>query len=118
MDRLNVIIAGGREFSDYELLRLKCDFFFSRRRPTAIVCGEARGADTLGKRYAQEHGIPVLSFPADWEKYGKKAGYLRNEEMARNADALIAFWDGKSRGTGHMIDLAKQYGLAVRIVQY
>ena len=60
----------------------------------------------------------MLSFPADWDKYGKAAGYKRNEEMARNADALIAFWDGKSRGTKHMIDLAKKYDLQARIVMY
>ena len=83
-----------------------------------IVCGEARGADSLGKRLAYEKGWKVLSFPADWDKHGKAAGYKRNDEMARNADALIAFWDGKSRGTKHMIDLAKKYGLQTRIVGY
>ena len=57
-------------------------------------------------------------FPADWDKYGKAAGYKRNGEMARNADALIAFWDGKSRGTKHMIDLAKKYDLQARVVMY
>lgn len=117
-EQFRVIIAGGREFNDYELLSTKCDFFFSNRRPTAIVCGEARGADTLGKRYAKEHGIPVRSFPADWNTYGKKAGYIRNEEMAQNADALIAFWDGKSPGTKNMIELAQKKGLAYRVVIY
>ena len=82
------------------------------------VSGEARGADSLGKRLAYENEWEVLSFPADWDKYGKTAGYKRNDEMARNADALIAFWDGKSRGTKHMIDLAKKYDLQARIVMY
>lgn len=114
----DVIIAGTRDFNDYAFLKEKCDFFFSQKRPTSIICGEARGADTLGKRYAQERGIPVQSFPADWDSYGKRAGYLRNEEMARHADALIAFWDGMSRGTGNMIEIANRMGLAVRIVRY
>lgn len=111
-----VIIAGSRTFNDYQLLRDKCDKLFSGKRPTAIVCGEAKGADSLGKRYAEERGIDVMSFPADWSTYGKRAGYIRNEEMAKNADALVAFWDGTSHGTQHMINLAKQYGLAMRVI--
>ena len=113
-----VIIAGTRTFQDYDFLCERCDFFFSETTPTAILCGEARGADELGKRYAKEHGIPVMSFPADWEKFGKSAGYRRNAEMARNADALIAFWDGSSHGTKHMIGLAHELGLPVRVVIY
>ena len=113
-----VIIAGGRDFDDYELLKKKCDQLFSERWPTAIVCGEARGADSLGKRYANERDIPAMSFPADWDLYGKRAGYIRNKEMADNADALIAFWDGESRGTANMIQLARQANLPCRIVYY
>lgn len=115
-----VIIAGGRDFSDYEMLLAQMDKLLVRYKPQEIqiVCGEARGADTLGKRYAQERGIQVTSFPADWERYGKRAGYLRNAEMAENADALVAFWDGKSRGTANMIELARQRGLQIRIIRY
>ena len=116
MDQFRVIIAGTRTFQDYDLLCRKCDFFFANKRPTAIVCGEARGADSLGKKYAEEHNLQVNSFPADWNKYGKRAGYIRNREMAEHADALIAFWDGSSRGTQHMINLAKEYGLPYRVV--
>ena len=115
---MRVIIAGGRDFSDYERLSERALHLLSAQDQVTIVCGEARGADSLGKRLAYEKGWEVLSFPADWDKYGKAAGYKRNEEMARNADALIAFWDGKSRGTKHMIDLAKKYGLQTRIVGY
>ncbi len=117
-DKFDVIIAGSRQFSDYETLKEKCDKFFSAKRPTAIVCGEAAGADALGKRYANERGIPVKSFPAQWDTYGKRAGFIRNEEMAKNADALVAFWDGKSHGTKHMIDTAEKHGLAVRVVKF
>lgn len=113
-----VIIAGTRSFDDYNLLREKCDFFFQKKKPTAIVCGEARGADTLGKRYAMEHHVPVISMPADWELHGKKAGHLRNQEMARCADALIAFWDGQSRGTRDMIEIAAEKGIPIRVVYY
>ena len=113
-----VIIAGSRTFNNYDLLCRKCDYYFLKRKPTAILCGEARGADLLGKRYALEHGIKVLYFPANWDRDGKSAGFLRNREMAENADALIAFWDGESKGTQHMIRLAQDKKLPVRVVKY
>ena len=79
---------------------------------TAYLMGDKdlyeRLADTLGKRYAEEHDIPVMSFPADWNKYKKAAGYIRNQEMAQHADALVAFWDGQSRGTKNMIEIAEK----------
>ena len=115
---MRVIIAGGRDFSDYEKLSERVLHLLSAQDQVTIVCGEARGADSLGKRLACEKGWEVLSFPADWDKYGKAAGYKRNEEMARNADALIAFWDGKSKGTKHMIDIARECNLPARIVKY
>ena len=60
---------------------------------------------------------PIKRFPADWENLGRGAGYVRNVQMAFYADALIAFWDGESRGTKHMIDIAKEKGLMVRVIQ-
>ena len=113
-----VIIAGTRTFSDYSLLKDGCNHYLKNKSEITVVCGMAKGADLLGKRYAQENNFPCTEFPANWEKYGRGAGYIRNEEMAKNADALIAFWDGKSKGTGHMINLAEKYGLDSRIVYY
>lgn len=114
-----VIIAGGRDFSDYNLLSTTMDHFLSRVNDEIIVvCGKARGADTLGELYAKERGYLVQYFPADWERYGKSAGYIRNTEMAKNADTLVAFWDGSSRGTKNMIETAQRYGLSIRIKRY
>ena len=114
-----VIIAGGRDFNDYQLLSTTMDNLLRNiTDEIVVVCGQARGADTLGEQYAKEHGYRVDYYPADWKQYGKRAGYLRNEQMAQNADALAAFWNGESRGTKHMIDLAKRYGLKVRIKKY
>lgn len=116
-----VIIAGTRDFSDYQLLRDKCDAILSSKRQDSniiIVSGTARGADRLGERYARERGFQLRRFPADWELYGKSAGHIRNAKMADNADALIAFWDGESKGTKNMIDNARRKGLAVRVIQY
>lgn len=116
-----VIIAGGRDFVDYNLLREKVNNILIDKRLThkiVIVSGCARGADTLGMRYASENIFDVDEYPADWDKYGKKAGYMRNVEMAENADALIAFWDGKSKGTKHMIDIATERKLPIRVIRY
>lgn len=113
-----VIVAGSRDFTDYELLKRKLDVILANKSPKdiTIVSGTARGADQLGERYATERGYNIARFPADWDTFGKSAGHRRNAQMADNADALIAFWDGKSRGTGGMIDIAKKRDLLIRIV--
>lgn len=116
-----VIIAGTRYFNDYELLRTSCNNLLSVKQRThtvVIISGTARGADQMGERYARERGYEIRQFPADWEQYGKSAGHIRNAKMADNADALIAFWDGESKGTKNMIDNARRKGLAVRVIQY
>lgn len=113
-----VIIAGGRDFNDYTLLKRKCDKLLQYHKDIQIISGKARGADTLGEKYAKDKCLPTILFPANWDKYGKSAGYIRNSEMADYSDALIAFWDGKSKGTQHMIDLARTKGLNVRVINY
>lgn len=114
-----VIIAGSRDFDDYDLVVSTMDNLLQNiTDPVTIVCGMARGADTLGEKYAISRGYEVAYFPAEWNKYGRAAGYKRNEQMAQNADALVAFRDGSSRGTKHMIDLAHKYNLLVRVKRY
>lgn len=75
---------------------------------TEVVCGGASGVDTHGAYFARLRDIPIKYFIPDWDKYGKGAGMIRNKQMAYYADALIAVWDGESRGTKHMIDVMKQ----------
>lgn len=114
--QFRVIIAGSREFNDYKMLCEYCDKILSNiEDEIVIVSGAARGADHLGMCYADERGYKIQYFFPDWDKYGKSAGYRRNVQMAENADALIAFWDGKSRGTKHMINIAEERGLPVRV---
>lgn len=114
-----VIIAGGRDFDDYDMLVKTMDMVLQNiTDEIQVVCGMASGADTLGERYAKERGYKIAYFPADWKKYGRAAGFNRNQEMAKNADALVAFWDGKSKGTKHMLDIAQRYGLRVRLKPY
>ena len=111
-----VIIAGSRSFDDYDMLVKTMDMVLQNiTDEIQVVCGMAAGADTLGERYAKERGYQIAYFPADWKKYGRAAGFNRNVEMAKNADALVAFWDGKSKGTKHMLDIAQRYGLRVRL---
>ena len=109
-----VIIAGGRDFDDYQLLKATMDKLLCNiTDEITVVCGQAKGADTLGEQYAMEKGYTIDYYPAQWKLYGKRAGYLRNEQMAQNADALAAFWNGESRGTKNTIELAKRYGKEV-----
>ena len=112
---MKVIIAGSRNFNDYNQLCELCDDLFKDCKNVEIVSGTANGADKLGERYANERGYKLHRFPADWDKYGKSAGYIRNEEMANFSNALIVFWDKKSKGTKHMIDIANNAKLVVSI---
>ena len=113
---MKVIIAGGRDLTDYDvcLEGVKNAGFDI----TEVVSGHARGADSLGERFAQEAGLPLKLFPAEWDKHGRAAGPIRNNQMAAYADALIALWDGDSKGTRHMIQQAQKLGLKVHVERY
>lgn len=117
-----VIIAGTRHFDDYDLLCQVADKLLKEKRAAGeqivIISGHCAGADLLGERYARERGFAVELYEADWGLYGRSAGPRRNRAMAEAADALIAFWDGVSRGTLNMIQEARARGLAVRVKQY
>lgn len=115
-----VIIAGGRNFNDYSRLKNVCSFYLGNKIPNEIeiVSGTANGADKLGEIYANENGYKIKRFPADWDKYGKSAGHKRNLQMAEYADALILFWDGKSKGSKSMLGYAEKYGLEIRVERY
>ena len=115
---MKVIIAGGRDFYDYTLLKRKCDELLKDVSDIEIVSGAANGADRLGERYAKEKGYPVKQFPADWKRFGNSAGIKRNAEMANYGEMLIAFWDGKSRGTKNMIDVATTKNFRVEVIKY
>lgn len=115
---MKVIIAGGRNFENYLLLKLKCDRILKGMEDIQIVSGGSKGADSLGERYARERHYVVKRFEAEWDKEGKAAGPIRNEKMAKYADCLIAFWDGKSIGTKDMINKATANNLSVRVIKY
>lgn len=123
---MKLIIAGGRDFND-KVLATKAFGAFEQEilertgveRPfKEVVSGGARGADRVGEFVANLYNIPVKQFIPDWEGLGKKAGHVRNHAMGDYADALLAFWDGSSRGTAGMIRYAQKLGIYVKVVNY
>lgn len=115
---MRTIIAGSRTLHDYRMVLGAMQLAANRgiTPVTQVLCGMAKGVDMQGYRWAREHLVPIREFPvtaADWLRIGRVAGFRRNAEMARNADALVAVWDGYSKGTESMIDLARLHCLKV-----
>ena len=121
MNTFRLVVAGGRDFNNFFYLTAVLDKLLEDKILThnvVIVSGMARGADTLGERYAKMRRLDIDYHLADWDRYGKSAGYRRNEQMALSSDASCVFWDGKSKGSAHMIDLTKKSNNALRVVMY
>lgn len=124
MIEFRIIIAGGRNFDNYNLLESYVEYIidrFYKKENVVIISGTAKGADKMGEYYAAKHNIKCCKFPANWDKYGKQAGPIRNKEMAQYAvsdnskGVLIAFWDKKSKGTENMIQNAKKLSMDIHI---
>lgn len=115
---MKVIVAGSRTFTNYNLVKETLDALSEIYDDIEIVSGTARGADKFGEQWAKENNKLIHEFKPDWDRLGKSAGYKRNEDMAKFADASICFWDGVSKGTKHMIDLSRKYKLKLKIVKY
>lgn len=113
-----VLIAGSREITEEDfnyIVEFLNEYFLDHTEDIVVVCGGARGVDTLGKLYAREEGFKVKDFPAMWHKYGRSAGFIRNEEMALYADEALIFWDGISKGTENMISLCKKHEIPHKV---
>lgn len=118
-----VIVAGSRSFNDLSLMYSKLDYYLQKQDKVLIVHGGANGADKCAAIYAKERNIKTKVFLPDWDKYGKKAGILRNIEMFEYASQFqdrgcVVFWDGKSKGTKNDIELSKKYNVPLRIVKF
>lgn len=113
---MNYGIIGSRTFHNYEMLKIVCDRLI--RSTDTIVSGGASGADILGKQYAIDKKLNYIEFPADWNKYGKRAGFIRNQTIIDNSDFIIAFWDGVSNGTKNSIDIAKLDKIPTLIIYF
>ena len=117
------LVAGSRSFSDYRLLKQKMDKLLKKQADVTIVSGGAKGADSLAEQYAKERGYECVVIPADWDKYGKSAGYKRNRAMhefiaKHDARGCVCFWDGKSKGTQHNFTLCKEFNTPLRIIRF
>ena len=113
---MKIAIVGGRDFDDYKKLCAVMEPY--KKYCSYEICGEAKGADSLGKKWAEENNIEVKNYPADWDKNGKAAGHIRNEEMAQESDFIVAFWDGKSKGTKNMIDNCLRLKKSILVIFY
>ena len=113
---MKLAIIGSRTFNDYALLSQTLKPFLPKI--TLVVSGAAKGADSLGERWAIENKLKTLIFPADWNQYGKRAGFIRNVDIIENCDYCIAFYDGTSKGTAHAIKLCKKYNKPCNIINY
>jgi len=119
MKEYKLIVAGSRDWDNEKLaLNSIVDFQnkYAKERHLHIISGTARGADQMGEEIAQRFHLPLTRMPADWDTHGKSAGYQRNEQMAAKADGALILWDGQSRGSKHMYDLAVKYCLDVELV--
>ena len=116
-----IAIVGGRTFDMKEYMHGVLIHLIATgaiENNLTLVCGEAKGADSVGRVLFEEVTLPIESYPADWDKYGKSAGYIRNAEMAEMCDVAVAFWDGESRGTKHMIDAVRKLGKVCHVFYY
>ena len=116
-----LIVAGSRGFNNYAKLSAAIEQVANgelAHREVSIVSGMARGADLMGHRFAKENGIVVYEFPADWDAFGKRAGFIRNEQMGKFADGLLAFWDGASPGTTNMIHFMQRLNKFTHVIRY
>lgn len=111
---MKLIIAGSRSFSDHYFYMF-IDLYIKElgEIPECVICGEAYGIDSLGKKWAMDNNIPVVSMPADWDRYGKGAGHIRNGQMAKEGTHLLLLWDGKSKGSKNMLSQARKGGIII-----
>lgn len=109
-----IAVVGSRTYTDYDTV---CGILDEHVNPSdIIVSGGAKGADTLAKRYAFDHGLEIVEYLPNWKKHGRRAGYVRNKLIVDHSDILIAFWDGESNGTQHSINLAKDKGIRTYVI--
>lgn len=113
---MKIAIIGSRTFNDYDLIVETLNEYVDKI--TCVVSGGAIGADMMGERWAKEYNKETKIFLPDWQKYGKSAGYIRNVDIISNSDIVVAFWDGKSKGTQHSIKIAGKEKKQTIIVNY
>ena len=120
MNEYRVVVAGCRDYNNYFLLSRELKKLIKnldKDHEIIIVSGGASGADSLGEKFAKKHNLKIEKYPAEWDKYGRSAGPIRNYKMAQVADLVVVFWDGKSRGTKNMIECAERENKSCTIIK-
>lgn len=118
---IKILIAGGRDFTDKKVMHAKiCELGVKGiiDPDCELICGMARGADMTAYELFRESDNVVHEYWADWDGLGKRAGFVRNHDMGEDCDVALIFWDGKSKGTGHMIDILQRMGKPHYVVRY
>lgn len=122
---MNICIAGGRDYTDYKSMELRILEYITEefnmrflKEEVTVISGVAKGADRLGEQFGKAYCKDIKRYPADWQKFGKSAGFRRNIEMAKEADLVFLFWDGHSKGTKHMMNISRQMGKPVVVFKY
>ena len=115
---MNIAIIGSRDFNDYELIVSEIKKLDLHTDDIKIVSGGAKGADRLGEKYADDNNYEKIIYKAEWKRYGGGAGIIRNRLIIKESDIVIAFWDGKSKGTKSSIEIAKKLNKTLVIVDY
>lgn len=114
---MKLLIAGSRNFKDYDQFKRECDLFLrDMPAPITIISGGAPGTDTMAEKYAKENNIPISLFIPDWKTHGRSAGAIRNAAMVQQATHCLVFWDGLSLGTAITIKQAQKNNLPIKII--
>lgn len=109
-----IVVCGSRTITDYDLIKTNLDRLVNKS--DTIVSGGANGVDKLAEKYAKDNNIECVVFKAQWDKYGKSAGYKRNAEMIDYADSVICLWNGMSKGSNHSIDYANKNNKLMEVI--
>lgn len=113
---MNIVICGSRKFNDFKRFKFEMDDILQDKEEVILVSGGAKGADSMAENYADRYGYEFYEIPADWNQHGKKAGMLRNIQMLEIAHMVVAFWDGRSKGTKHMVDQCKKRNIQIQVI--
>lgn len=115
---MRLAVIGSRSFTNYHILKITLERLVDSFEVTTIVSGGATGADSLAEKFAEEYGLKMDVYPADWNKHGKAAGYIRNVDIWNNSDLGVAFWDGSSKGTAHSFQISKKQNKQLFVFDY
>lgn len=115
---IKLMVCGSRGITDEQFIFNEIETYIAELNDDVIIIeGEARGVDSIAKKWALTHNKQIMSFPAQWDLYGKSAGFRRNYDMVNACDHCLVLWDGQSKGTKHDIDLCIKWNKSYKVVR-